>query len=42
MTQADPVFKKVMKAEKDYWGDQRNRCTRYPEEKAERDVIAEI
>ena len=42
MTQADPVFKEVLKAEEDYWGDKRNRFIQYLEEKAERDAISEL
>ena len=42
MTQADPVFKEVLKAEEDYWGDKRNRFIQYLEEKAERDVISDL
>ena len=42
LTQADPVFKEVLKAEEDYWGDKRNRFIQYLEEKAERDVISDL
>ena len=42
LTQADPIFKEVLKAEKDYWGDKRNRFIQYLEEKAERDAISEL
>ena len=42
LTQADPVFKEVLKAEKDYWGDKRNRFIQYLEEKAERDAISDL
>ena len=42
LTQADPIFKEVLKAEEDYWGDKRNRFIQYLEEKAERDVISDL
>ena len=42
LTQADPVFKEVLKAEEDYWGDKRNRFIQYLEEKAERDAISDL
>ena len=42
LTKADPVFKEVLKAEEDYWGDKRNRFIQYLEEKAERDAISDL
>ena len=42
LTQADPIFKEVLKAEEDYWGDKRNRFIQYLEEKAERDAISDL
>jgi hypothetical protein len=38
----DPVFQQVMDAERDYWGDSRNRFLQMLEERAERDRYSEV
>jgi predicted transposase YdaD len=38
----EPVFQQVLKAEKDYWGDSRNRFLQMLEERAERDRYSEL
>jgi predicted transposase/invertase (TIGR01784 family) len=38
----DKVFSEVLKAERDYWGDSRNRFIQMQEEKRERDALSRL
>jgi hypothetical protein len=38
----DEVFAEVLKVEKDYWGDSRNRFIQMMEEKRERDAVTDL